>query len=132
MPSELCFICEKHRSTELDGYSIFENDLVYAGHIHASENEIYLGHVVVEPKRHVEGLAALTQRIEHELAHTARRVDLLVPYAEGASLAELHALAGSVSRQDTPEGVRVRALMPPRLAARFARFAVAGPSPRAA
>lgn len=60
VPAELCFICEKHRSSERDGYSIFENDLVYAGHIHGSENEIYIGHVVVEPKRHVEGLAALT------------------------------------------------------------------------
>ena len=100
----------------------------------AGREELRLCHpdAVLVSGRTGEGLAALTQRIEHELAHTARRVDLLVPYAEGASLAELHALAGSVSRQDTPEGVRVRALMPPRLAARFARFAVAGPSPRPA
>src|SRR5437870_390912 len=60
VPVAFCFICEKHRSSERAGYAIFENDLVYAGHIHGSENEIYLGHVVVEPKRHVEGLAALT------------------------------------------------------------------------
>jgi GTP-binding protein HflX len=51
-------------------------------------------------------------------------VELLVPYAEGGSLAELHTLAGDVSRQDTPEGVRVRALLPASLAARFERFAV--------
>jgi hypothetical protein len=34
-----CFICEKHRFIERDGYSIFENDLVYAGHIHGSDDK---------------------------------------------------------------------------------------------
>jgi GTPase len=72
-----------------------------------------------------EGLEELGARIERELAYTLRRVDLLVPYADGGSLAELHEAAGEVSREDTPEGVRVHALVPARLAERFARFAVA-------
>jgi GTPase len=72
-----------------------------------------------------EGLAELGERIERELLHTLRAVELLVPYADGGSLAELHAAAGDVSREDTPEGVRVRALVPERVAARFERFAVA-------
>jgi GTP-binding protein HflX len=72
------------------------------------------------------GLHELGERIERELAHTLRPVDLLVPYANGGSLAELHELAGEISRQDTPEGVRVRALVPARLAERFARFALEG------
>jgi len=72
-----------------------------------------------------EGLEELGERIERELAHTLRRVDLLVPYADGGSLAELHEAAGDVRREDTPEGVRVHALVPARLAERFARFAVA-------
>ncbi len=71
------------------------------------------------------GLQALGERIERELAHTLRPVDLLVPYADGGSLAELHELAGELDRRDTPEGVRVHALIPARLAGRFARFAVA-------
>ena len=75
-----------------------------------------------------EGLEELGARIEAALLHFLRRVELLVPYAEGGRLAELHELAGDVSRQDTPEGVRVRALLPARLAARFARFVVASPS----
>lgn len=75
-----------------------------------------------------EGLAELGERVEAALQHSLRRVELLVPYAEGRSLAELHELAGEMSRQDTPEGVRVRALVPARLAARFARFAVPSPS----
>ena len=72
-----------------------------------------------------EGLDELGERIEHELMHTLRRVDLLVPYADGGSLAELHELAGDLAREDTAEGVRVNALVPARLAERFARFAVA-------
>jgi len=71
------------------------------------------------------GLDALGERIVEELAHTLRSVELLVPYADGASLAELHELAGDVDREDTPEGVRVRALIPERLARRFERFAIA-------
>jgi GTPase len=72
-----------------------------------------------------EGLEELGERIESELAHTLRHVDLLLPYADGASLAELHDMAGEVTREDTADGVRVRALVPARLAERFARFAVA-------
>jgi GTPase len=73
-----------------------------------------------------EGLDGLGERIERDLAHTLRPLDLLVPYADGGSLAELHELAGEVSREDTAEGVRVRALVPARLAERFARFALEG------
>jgi GTP-binding protein HflX len=72
-----------------------------------------------------EGLDELRERIEAELAHTLRPLDLLVPYSDGGSLAELHELAGEVTREDTAEGVRVRALVPARLAERFERFAVA-------
>jgi GTPase len=72
-----------------------------------------------------EGLDQLGERIEQEFHRTLCPVELLVPYTHGGSLAELHEIAGEVSRQDTPEGVHVRALVPERLAARFARFAVA-------
>ncbi len=72
-----------------------------------------------------EGIDALGELIVAELAHTLRRVELLVPYADGGSLAELHELAGDIEREDTADGVRVRALIPDRLARRFERFAVA-------
>jgi GTP-binding protein HflX len=74
-----------------------------------------------------EGLHDLERRIERELRHTLRTMELLVPYTQGGSLAELHDIAGELRRQDTPEGVRVRALVPTRLAERFAKFAVAQP-----
>jgi GTPase len=71
------------------------------------------------------GLQQLRERIERELAHTLRPIELLVPYSSGGSLAELHEVAGELARQDTPEGVRVRALVPARLVERYARFAIA-------
>jgi GTP-binding protein HflX len=72
-----------------------------------------------------EGLDELGERVAAQLAHTLCELELLVPYAEGGRLAELHDLAGEVSRIDTPEGVRVRALVPAAAAERFARFQVA-------
>ena len=71
------------------------------------------------------GLPELEERIERELRHTLRPMELLVPYTQGGSLAELHNIAGDLSRKDTPEGVLVRALLPARVAERFAKFAVA-------
>jgi GTP-binding protein HflX len=72
-----------------------------------------------------EGLVELNARLQAELEHMLCKVELLVPYADGGSLAELHELAGDLSRDDTPEGVHVRALLPQRAAERFAKFAVA-------
>jgi GTP-binding protein HflX len=73
-----------------------------------------------------EGLPELRERLEGELLHMLRPVHLLVPYSDGGSLAELHEIAGEVRREDTADGVRVDALVPAHMAARFARFAVAG------
>ena len=70
-----------------------------------------------------EGLDALRERIDEYFQSQRAPVELLVPYAEGARLAELHELAGELERDDTAEGVRVRALLSPAEAARFARFA---------
>ena len=71
-----------------------------------------------------EGVAALTERIETEFARRFAEVELLLPYGEGGRLAELHELAGDLEREDTPDGVRVLARLPPGTAARFAPFAL--------
>ncbi len=93
----------------------------------AARDELLLRHpdAVLVSGKTGEGLADLGERLERELLHTLRPVHLLVPYADGGSLAALHELAGEVKRRDTPEGVRIDALLPARLAGRFARFAVA-------
>jgi GTPase len=71
-----------------------------------------------------EGTAALREAIEARFLSTLRAMELLVPYAEGGRLSELHDLAGEVEREDTAEGVMVRARVPAAAAARFERFAV--------
>jgi len=76
-----------------------------------------------------EGLPILIERIEHAFARTLRKVELLIPYSEGARLAELHELAGDLQRENRPEGVRVSAMLRPAAAARYARYAVSAPAP---
>jgi GTP-binding protein HflX len=73
-----------------------------------------------------EGLADLAEAVEREFERSLRPVELLLPYGEGSRLAELHELAGELDRQDTAEGVRVRARLPVPVAERFERFAVNG------
>ena len=73
-----------------------------------------------------EGLDDLRSAIEGRFLATLRPMELLVPYGEGGSLSELHELAGDVEREDTPEGVVVRARVPAVAAARFERFALNG------
>ena len=74
-----------------------------------------------------EGLSALEQRIEEEFARTLQDIELLIPYDAGARLAELHALAGDLEREDMPEGVRVIARLPAAIAARYQEFALSRP-----
>ncbi len=71
------------------------------------------------------GIDALADRIEDDFVRRMQPIDLLLPYAEGGRLAELHEIAGDLERTDTPEGVRVRARVTATVAERFARFAVA-------
>ena len=81
-----------------------------------------------------EGLEELGERIERAFRETLRSVDLLLPYAEGGRLAELHDAAGELERTDTAEGVRVRGRVPATVAERFSRFDVSrgGGSPNGA
>ena len=73
-----------------------------------------------------EGLDRLRARIAERFADRFERVDLLVPYEDGAKLAELYALGAPIEeRVDRPEGVLVRARLPRRELRRFARYLVA-------
>jgi len=59
-----------------------------------------------------EGLEELRERIEVAFADTLAEVELLVPYADGARLHELHELAGEVERTERGDGVLVHARVP--------------------
>jgi GTPase len=73
-----------------------------------------------------EGLDDLREAIEARFLKTLRPMELLVPYREGGTLSELHELAGELEREDTAEGVRIRARVPASAAARFERFSENG------
>ena len=73
-----------------------------------------------------EGLEDLRAAVEARFLATLRPMELLVPYDEGGRLSELHDLAGEMEREDTADGVKVRARVPVGAAARFERFALNG------
>ena len=73
-----------------------------------------------------EGLPELKARIAELFADRFDEVRLLVPYDDGAALSELYALGAPIDeRTDTDEGVLVRARLPRRQRARFARYLIA-------
>jgi GTP-binding protein HflX len=69
-----------------------------------------------------EGVDELLERVETTFLSSLRSMDLLLPYAEGGRLSELHEVAGDMEREDTADGVRIRARVPAAAAARFERF----------
>jgi GTP-binding protein HflX len=72
------------------------------------------------------GLDDLREAIEARFLATLKPMELLVPYQEGGTLSELHDLAGELEREDTAEGVRIRARVPAAAAPRFERFSQNG------
>jgi GTP-binding protein HflX len=73
-----------------------------------------------------EGLDALRARIAGRFGDRFEPVRLLLPYEEGGKLAELYELGAPVdAREDTAEGVLVRARLPQAEIRRFAEFLVA-------
>ncbi|MCI3220914.1 HIT family protein [Streptomyces sp. NP-1717] len=60
-----CFVCRKHRdSTLMPGGPVHQDDLVVVSHLSprapGQSDEVYMGHLLVEPRRHAAGLADLT------------------------------------------------------------------------
>jgi GTP-binding protein HflX len=77
-----------------------------------------------------EGIDELGERIQQEFERSLADVELLLPYSEGARLAELHDVAGDLmEREDTADGVVVRARLPRTIAERYARYSVNGARP---
>ena len=76
-----------------------------------------------------EGISALQARILEEFEKGLRDIELLIPYSEGAKLAELHEMTHEIEREETPEGVRVRLQLPHTIAARYDRFSTVPPDP---
>jgi GTPase len=72
-----------------------------------------------------EGLDELRERIAERFGDRFEPVRLLIPYDEGARLADLYALGSPVDeRADRPEGVFIRARLPRREVRRFAPYLI--------
>jgi GTP-binding protein HflX len=71
-----------------------------------------------------DGLEELRERIEAAFEDTLAEVELLVPYADGGRLHELHEIAGDVERTEREDGVLVRAKVPVAELHRFDDLAV--------
>jgi GTP-binding protein HflX len=71
-----------------------------------------------------EGLDELHARIGEAFEDTLAEVELLVPYAEGGRLHELHEIAGDLERIEREDGVHVRARVPVAELHRFDDLAV--------
>ncbi|MEZ2716530.1 HIT family protein [Niallia circulans] len=56
-----CFICAKHKGIiKTAGIPIYENEYVYVGHIDRKGKGSYLGHLMIDLKRHIPTLAEMT------------------------------------------------------------------------
>ncbi len=81
-----CLVCRKHRGEfAVPGGVIFENDLIYISHaqLRSEEKDHYLGHVFVEPKRHVAELADLTEEEAQSVGLYTSRVAKALLHTEG-------------------------------------------------
>lgn len=101
MPTTDCYICDKHRAGNAAHASIYEDDLVYVGHVHALEGPTaYRGYLMVEPKRHVPMLGDLTTQEAARLGVAVNRaaaalratedVEHIYSFVFGDSVPHLH------------------------------------------
>jgi len=81
-----CFICQKHRAGDTaEGGVLYEDDLVYVGHVHALAGPTaYRGHLVVEPKRHAPALGDLTDEEAAAVGRLCNRVARVLRNTAGA------------------------------------------------
>ncbi len=86
-PPTDCFICRKHRGeVSIPGGPIYEDELVYAGHaqIREGQSTAYLGYLMVEPRRHAEGLPELTDAEAQALGLLVARLSRALKIGEQA------------------------------------------------
>ena len=77
-----CIVCRKHRGLlPLVGGSIYDDDLIFISHaqLWGKETDHYLGHLFIEPKRHVPGLGDLTEAESQSIGvYTSRLARALI------------------------------------------------------
>jgi histidine triad (HIT) family protein len=80
-----CFICNKHAGAiETSGVAIYEDDYVYVGHIDKNGMPNYLGHVMIDLKRHAPTLGDMTEEEAKAFGVMMARVSKALMDSEGA------------------------------------------------
>lgn len=80
-----CFICDKHAGNiETSGAVIYEDEHVYVGHIDRGGRPNYLGHIMIDLKRHAPTLADLTIEEAKAFGVTMARVSKALKESENA------------------------------------------------
>jgi len=82
-----CIICRKHRGqVTVAGGPIYEDPLIFISHaqLWGAETEHYLGHLFIEPKRHVAELADLNEAEAQAIGLFTTRLAQALMDTEGA------------------------------------------------
>jgi len=81
-----CLVCRKHNGEiAIPGGVIYQNDLILVSHaqLWRDEKEHYLGHIFVEPKRHIAELADLTEQEAQMIGLYTSRIAKALLQTEG-------------------------------------------------
>jgi len=92
-------VCRKHvGEISIPGGTVYEDNLVYAGHVAIPEGQTtaYLGSILVEPKRHISGLADLTDEEAQNVGLLIARLSRALKTIEGAEHVYLFVLGHDV------------------------------------
>ncbi len=82
---ETCFICEKHLGMiKTTGTTIYEDKYIYVGHIDKGEKPTYLGHIMIDLKRHAPSLGDMTEREASTFGITLAKVSKALKQSEKA------------------------------------------------
>lgn len=80
-----CFICNKHAGKiATAGVIIYEDEYIYVGHIDRNGKPNYLGHIMIDLKRHVPTLAEMTGEEARAFGVIMARVSKALKYSESA------------------------------------------------
>lgn len=84
MSDQECLICRKHAGAiSVPGGAIYTDDLLYVGHVQPAETA-YLGHLLIETKRHVATLDGLDVNEAATVGVLAARLAQALKATEGA------------------------------------------------
>jgi histidine triad (HIT) family protein len=101
-------VCAKHaHGDQAPGGVLFQDDLIYAGHVHWAGETAYRGHLVVEPRRHVDGFGLLTADEAGRIGRLANRLAGVLRTSLGADHVYVWAMGGAPATDRTPRHLHV-------------------------